>query len=232
MVGSAAAQTWRVDAELGRSTPVKSDVRIPGRGGTEFSLADLIGRSARTTARLAVTYQTPRGPEYRFLYAPLAVTGTGRLGKTVDFEGRTYNGTDPTTGRFQFNTYRLTWRNQWVKTERRHWRVGATLLVRDAEISLRQGGTFARNYDLGFVPLLHVFGEEFLSDVWTFEFDLDALAAPQGRAIDAGLAFVAKVGPQTSVRLGYRVLDGGADNDKVFNFNQFNTAYVGVTIRF
>ncbi|MFX8731599.1 hypothetical protein ABTM48_20655, partial [Acinetobacter baumannii] len=40
---------------------------------------------------------------------------------------------------YQFNSYRLTYRKPW----KGGWAIGATLKVRDAEISLQQGATAA-----------------------------------------------------------------------------------------
>jgi len=36
----AIAHHWQVDIEVGRAYPASNDVRIPGAGGTDFSLTD------------------------------------------------------------------------------------------------------------------------------------------------------------------------------------------------
>lgn len=48
---------------------------------------------------------------------------------------------------------------------------------------------------------------------------MDGLAAPQGRAFDIALLFERKIA-QTNLTAfgGYRTVEGGADNDEVYNF--------------
>ena len=62
--------------------------------------------------------------------------------------------------------------------------------------------------------------------------DGDALAAPQGRAEDVLIAATYEVSDNLAIRAGYRILEGGADNDEVYNFALFNYASVGVTYTF
>ena len=63
-------------------------------------------------------------------------------------------------------------------------------------------------------------------------FEGDALAAPQGRAEDVLLAGIYKFSDHIMVRLGYRILEGGADNDEVYNFALFHYASAGFTLSF
>lgn len=59
----------------------------------------------------------------------------------------------------------------------------------------------------------------------------DALAAPQGRAKDVLLALQYKVNEKVTLKGGYRILEGGADNDEVYSFALFNYAVLGVTFK-
>lgn len=58
----------------------------------------------------------------------------------------------------------------------------------------------------------------------------DALAAPQGRAEDVLLAATYRLSDRFGLKAGYRILEGGADNDEVYNFALFNYASVGLFI--
>jgi hypothetical protein len=60
----------------------------------------------------------------------------------------------------------------------------------------------------------------------------DALAAPQGRAEDvfAGIYFYED--SFLRIKAGYRVLEGGADNDEVYNFSLVHYAVIGGIVRF
>jgi opacity protein-like surface antigen len=62
--------------------------------------------------------------------------------------------------------------------------------------------------------------------------DIDALGAPQGRAIDLGLRLAYDLDRHWQVSGGYRMLDGGVDNRSVFNFAQFHSLTAGVAYRF
>jgi len=58
----------------------------------------------------------------------------------------------------------------------------------------------------------------------------DALAAPQGRAEDVLIAATYRLSDRMGLKAGYRILEGGADNDEVYNFALFNYASVGLSI--
>jgi len=69
--------------------------------------------------------------------------------------------------------------------------------------------------------------------LWNFKENLgvlvygDALAAPQGRAEDILVALRYRLSDKLSLKGGYRILEGGADNDEVYNFTLFNYLLVG-----
>ena len=60
----------------------------------------------------------------------------------------------------------------------------------------------------------------------------DVLAAPQGRAEDVLIAATYKFSDNLGIRAGYRILEGGADNDEVYNFALFHYASAGITYTF
>ena len=41
-----------------------------------------------------------------------------------------------------------------------------------------------------------------------------------------------RLSDRIGIRAGYRILEGGADNDEVYNFSLFNYASVGITYTF
>jgi len=51
------------------------------------------------------------------------------------------------------------------------------------------------------------------------------------RAIDAAFRVETKVADRTSLYLGGRILEGGADNDEVYSFGTFAYAFGGVRVR-
>lgn len=93
---------------------------------------------------------------------------------------------------------------------------------------LTQSNLVKAKTNIGFVPLLHVQGSRPFGENWLFRIDFDGLAAPQGRAFDAGLFFERKI-PETLFGFfgGYRTLEGGADNGEVYNFAWFHSLTLG-----
>ncbi len=61
---------------------------------------------------------------------------------------------------------------------------------------------------------------------------MDAAAAPQGYAVDLALRAEWRLARKASAFVGYRFLDGGADNDEVYTFANFHYATAGLSLRF
>ncbi len=207
-----------LEVEGGAVTSSRNKVRIPNEGGTRFDLRELTGSAPEAFARAAVTWKFADHHALRLTAAPLELSGSDVLEQDVDFEGSTFLAGAQTRGTYQFSNYRLTYRYDFSPGERWRWGVGGTLFVRDAAITLRQGALDATNDDVGLVPLLHVRGERRLGSRTSLVMDLDGAIAPQGRAIDATVRVERTFGSGLKVGLGYRTLEGGADNDEVYNF--------------
>lgn len=104
--------------------------------------------------------------------------------------------------------------------------------MRDADITLSSANANASKTNLGFVPLLSFNATWKLTDNLDIVMDGEALAAPQGRAEDVLFAAQYKVNDNLAFNGGYRVLEGGADNDEVYTFSAFNYAVLGAAWRF
>lgn len=222
-----------LDLEL-ESGPVwfgRNDVRIPSDTGTRFDMRELTGSGPALTNRFHATYRIRPRHAIRLTLAPLASSGRGQLDESVDFRDETFDADERVRGRYAFNTYRLTYR--WLLHQQEDWELGlgATLLVRDAEIALRQGQRSAVDDDLGLVPLLHLRGEYRWSDRWRSVADMDFAAAPQGRAVDLALQQHYTLPSGWYAALGYRTLEGGADNDSLYTFAWLHYVTFGVGYR-
>ena len=225
---------FTLDLEFTAAWMGRNDAAIPGDSGTRFSLNDLTGRGAFNAVRTTLTYEGEQGTGYRLLYAPFRISGTGQLSQPVNFQGTDFGAGKDTTATYQFSSYRFTWRNRWKKGPNSDWRIGATFKIRDAEITLTQSGTTKTERDAwGIVPgLLHIYGEEKLGSNWKFIVDFDGLAAPQGRAFDIGLKLGCRISDSTDLVFGYRTLEGGASNDRVYSFAWISYATMGLQHRF
>lgn len=110
--------------------------------------------------------------------------------------------------------------------------IGFTGKVRDASISIDNGSVYSEKANTGFVPLINFAFDWRLASNMGFLFEGDALAASQGRAEDVLLAIYGNPSNQLRLRLGYRVLEGGADNDEVYTFALVHYVSAGVTWTF
>ncbi len=223
---------WRVTLEVGPLWTTRNDVRIPGDTGTDLALDDLTGSGAFFSGRAWVDWRWRARHAWRLTAAPLSFSGTSTLARTTDFAGTTFAAGAATEGSYRFDTYRLTYRYLLHQRPTFRLHVGGTLLVRSAEIELRQGALSARKTDLGLVPLLHVDAEWCLAPGWRLTADLDGLAAPQGRAFDLGVNLHRRLSRHVEVGVGYRTIEGGADNDEVYTFAWTHAAVATLSFTF
>jgi hypothetical protein len=219
---------WSFDLETGLVVPGYCDVRIPGDSGTFFSLTEDLSTGSEAFLRLRLGFRPHRRHTFVALFAPLTLSGSGRVDKSIDYNGLTFAAGTPLESVYRFNSYRLSWRYGLKEGER--WRIGLglTAKIREAFIQLSGGGQSTRNSNVGFVPLLNFLIEWRVSPDFRVLLEGDAAAAPQGRAEDVQLALVYQKGRNWEWRAGYRILEGGADNDRVYNFALFHYFLVGV----
>lgn len=217
-----------VSVEGALAWQTRNDQRIPGDSGTEFSFADF-DDGPFPVYRIYLGHIWNDTHEIRALYAPLDIDLTGRFDNPVRFEDSTFAPGVETEGRYRFNSYRLTYAYHFANSGEWKFALGFTGKIRDAEVSLAQGAIRESKKNVGFVPLLHFQAMRALSDKWLLRFDFDGLAAPQGRAIDAAVFLERDLSWRgLSAFGGYRTVEGGADNDEVFNFAWIHYATVGL----
>lgn len=199
---------------------------IPGNTGTRFSISEF-DQGPFDALRLYLGKTWNNRHEFRLLFAPLKIETSGQFNQNVNFNGKTFS-PGAVSAVYQFNSYRLTYAYQFEALQEWVLKLGGTLLVRDAEVALSQGNQSSSKKNLGFVPLINFQAEKKLSETWKFRFDFDGLAAPQGRAFDVALFLERQLLPNFSLLGGYRMLEGGADNDSVYNMAWFHYATVGL----
>lgn len=129
-------------------------------------------------------------------------------------------------------TYKLIHRYTLLNTNHWRWRVGLTGLIRDADGALQQGQEKINDNNVGFAPLLHLYGSCNYTPRLRFILDFDGLAAPQGRALDLALKFSYDLTRNWNLGGGYRTLEGGVDNDDVFNSAWLHYGFASVGYRF
>lgn len=220
-----------IDIEWVRASQGRNVVQVPNDAtGSRFSLDALTGSGPANAPRIQISWRSGEKQEWRLLAAPLSLSGGDVTATPIDFQGQRF-APGSVSARYQFNSWRATWRYRWIDREDLVVKLGVTAKIRDASIRLKSGSREASKDNTGFVPLLHVAVERPLSAQWRLEADVDALAGGPGYAVDAGLRFARDLSAGWSVHAGARYLDGGADNDEVYAFADFTSVTLGVTWR-
>lgn len=221
-----------IDFETGLASTGYNNVRIPGDKGTRFSLKDNLIPKSELFYRIRLNYTIKSRHTISLLYAPLETKSKGSATKDIFFEGVVFPANTELTGIYKFNSYRLTYRYDIVQKPRLEFGLGLTAKIRDAKIALSSAGLESEKTNLGFVPIINFRLLWNIGNKFGLLLDGDALAAPQGRAEDVLIAATYKLSDNLSVRAGYRILEGGADNDVVYNFALFHYASVGLSYSF
>ena len=196
------------------------------------SLKDNLIPKAEFFYRIRLNYTLKSRHTISLLYAPLETKSEGRVTNVIFFEGVVFPANTELTGTYKFNSYRLTYRYDIVKNPMLEFGLGLTAKIRDAKIALASPGAVSEKTNVGFVPIINFRLLWNIGNKFGLLLDGDALAAPQGRAEDVLIAATYKLSENFKVRAGYRILEGGADNDEVYNFALFHYASVGLSYTF
>jgi len=224
--------------ESGTAFNGSNDVRYfneDGNKGDLFSLTDdFTPQQPQLYARIEAQFRFLDKNLVELTAAPLAFNYEKNSGPSIQFGENEYGlSGNPVTGRYEFNTYRASYRYQFIESEKWSLSAGATVLIRDARIALSENRNEEETTDLGVVPLLSFDGRYKYSENLEFLLKGDALVGPQGRAEDVLLGFQYKFKAEgLSARVGYRIIEGGADVSQVYNFALIHFASVGLQYSF
>jgi hypothetical protein len=228
--GTGKAGGLSFDAETGYVFTSLNDVRSPGLGGTFLSLADDLAAAPSPYFRLEALWRAGEKHQVRALWAPLRLTSRGTLPRETRFEDTVFPAGSAVLAYYRFDSYRITYRYRLVQRPSFEWWAGLTAKVRDAEIALYGAGHGVKT-NTGPVPLLNL---RLAWKPWSGRtgllLDVDAAAAKQGRAEDVLIALTRELREGVTGRLGYRMLEGGADNDEVYTFAWLHYAVVGLAV--
>ncbi|MBD3257045.1 hypothetical protein GF377_01335 [candidate division GN15 bacterium] len=233
IVGATTASAdWSIDIEGGAAFSGYNDVRIPGDVGTDISLTDDLDAETVGYFRARLTVDISQRQRLSVLVAPLRIDATGAVNRVVDYNGVQFAAGERLNARYRFDSYRLSYSYALVQSDRLRFDLGFTAKVRDAAIRIAGETEISEKTNTGFVPLINFSLDWSFSDSVGLLLKGDALAAPQGRAEDVLLALYADATDRLRLRLGYRILEGGADNDEVYNFALVNYVAAGITWTF
>ena len=220
------------DIESGFVFTGYNNVRISGSQGTLFSLKDDFDAKPSAFVRIRAGYTIKTRHSISALYAPLLVQSEGISEMPIYFQGVNFATNTFINAKYQFNSYRLTYRYDFVKRKKIEFGIGLTAKIRDAEIALQSPTMSASKKNVGFVPIVNFRLNWRIHNKIGVLLEGDALVASQGRAEDILIAGTYDISDKIKIRLGYRILEGGADGNQVYNFSLLHYASFGITYVF
>jgi hypothetical protein len=227
-----AGARWEADFETGGAFAGYNNVRVPGTDGTDISFTNELQTDPAWFGRGRFGYTFGERHTLMALAAPLRLEATGQVPRAVKFRGVTFAAGIPLTGRYRFDSYRLTYRYNFKPVGRFDFGLGFTAKIRAAAISLEGDGVKTEETNLGFVPIVNFKIDWRAAPAWTALLEGDALAGPQGRAEDVFAGVVYSVSDAAAFKGGYRILEGGADVESVYNFALVNYVAAGCILSF
>jgi hypothetical protein len=218
------------DLETGLIRSGYNDVRIPGDTGTLFSLSEDLKADNNVFFRARLNYSLNTKNTFSILIAPLTIKSTGKLGKGIQFENAHFPAGTEINATYKFNSYRLTYRYELYQGKSFEFGLGLTGKIRDAEIGLKSETLESSKKNVGFVPLINFRCFLRINNQLGLLLSGDALAAPQGRAEDVLVGLTYGKSDKFRIKIGYRLLEGGADNDEVYTFALINYVVFGLIV--
>lgn len=187
-----------------------------------------LGSAQSAFIRLRASYTFNKKHTLSALYAPLQFKSTGSFNRAIEFGENIFLPSETTDVAYKFNSYRLSYRYRLVDREKIKFGLGLTAKLRDARIAFSTGSKQDETTDLGFVPLINFRLNLYPSKKLLFTLRGDALVGSEGRAEDIFAGFHYSVNNSLALKAGYRILEGGADVEQVYNFSLIHYASVGV----
>jgi len=221
-----------LDFETGAVFSEYNDIRIPNKTGTDISFSEELKTDSTYFIRGQMNYSINDRHNFALLAAPLRLEATGKTNKPVFFEGIEFPANTWLKGKYRFDSYRFTYRYDFRPAERLTLGLGLTAKIRAAAISIEDAMQKSEKLNTGFVPLLSFRAEWMFLNRWSLLLAGDALAAPQGRAEDILISMRFRITKDISLKMGYRILEGGADAESVYNFTLIHYIVLGSRVSF
>ena len=228
---SSSAFSIQLDLEFGKVKLLKNKIQIPGSTGTIFDTTE-VSPTEDYFYRVNLYWPLQGKHSLKVLYAPLEINQSGKFSKDISYEGEVFSKANTTNVLYKFNSYRLTYRYQWIDGAIFKTYIGFTGKIRDAKTQLSQTGLSKSYSNVGFVPLIYLRADWSPLNWLTFIFEMDALGASQGRAIEGAFKTRLTMSNSFGASLGHRVLEGGADNDKLYTWSLISFTFVSLDWNF
>ena len=203
-----------------------------GTDGTLFSLKNDLSTPPSSFLRLRAGFLLNNKHHFSILYAPLKSLVTGTIDRNILFDGKYFKANIPLEAVYKFNSYRLTYNRRITENNKFKFGLGLSAKIRDAGTSLKNKELLSENFSVGFVPLINVLANWNISQKAVIDFLGEGIIASKGRAIDLSLSGRYSFTKSLEGNIGYRLLEGGADGTKRYNFIQFHFIFASLNFSF
>lgn len=227
-----AAQGFTISLQGGAVFTGYNDVALPGDTGTKISFSDELRTDPGFSPRIEAGYEFSFPLYIGLMASTLKLYPEGELDRDVSFDGKSFSAGTDVRAVYRFDSYRATARYYFIDNKTLRIGAGFTAKIRDAEITLKGGGSKGGLTNTGFVPIINFYLRWNMMHPLALLVYGDGAWSPYGRAEDFFAGLVYSFNDRTSVMAGYRILEGGADNDEVYTFSLFNYAVAGVEFNF
>jgi hypothetical protein len=199
--------------------------------GTNIRL-DNYSKSPPIALRWQFNYAINDRTDIRLLISPFSEKGEFTPNNQVISKDAEFMKGEKIESRFAFDVYRLGFSNRVTEGRFKNFKIGATLIIRKWEASLKSSTKRSFNDNWLALPLLYLGYEKNIAKKWLVTSDLDIIVAPFAYALEGGGALNYKVSRFFNLGLQYRILSG-AFRDSEIN-NAFTTQNIGIaaTIKF
>ena len=224
----------QIDFETGYVWQTKNSFQIPNNSTATRKDRSDFDKGPYQVFRAYYSYKVSGLHSIRLLIAPFVIQQDETLSDDFLFQNKLFTKGDFVTFTYKFNSYRLSYLYTFIHSQNFSWHLGFTGKIRDAMIQVKDKNQESSKKNIGVVPLIS-FGLKYrpsLLNSFEFELDGDALAAPQGRAEDVSLKITYLPNSNSRIYIGYRLLEGGADNKGVYTFSLFNYVIAGLKVLF
>ena len=203
-----------------------------GTNGTLFSLKNDLSTPPSSFLRLRAGFLLNNKHHFSILYAPLKSLVTGTIDRNILFDGKYFKANIPLEAVYKFNSYRLTYNRIITDNDKFKFGLGLSAKIRDAGASLKNKELLSKNFSVGFVPLINVLANWNISQKAVIDFLGEGIIASKGRAIDLSLSGRYSFTKSLQGNIGYRLLEGGANGTKRYNFIQLHFIFASLNFSF
>lgn len=221
-----------IDTEGGIALQGYNNIQVPGESGTRFQAHRSFKTGATPFFRIKAGFRINNRHNLLILAAPLTLKASGIVPHNIRFQDVVFQSGEQVHFRYRFDSYRFTYRYDFIRSEELRFGIGASLKVRDAAIRMSSNNAFAEKAAIGIVPLITVYFNPVLYRDWGVLLEADALASPQGRAEDVQAAITYELADIIRLKAGYRIQEGGVNNADVYNFAMVHYLMTGLLLNF